>query len=840
MLIQHILTEEIFASVFNDGDFHRENNIAKELYALETLFFTGAVKKDTLRSLEAYYTAIKANAAQITSHNEKQAFLKVIYEQFYKVYNPKAADRLGVVYTPNEIVKFMIEGADYLCQKHFKKALIDKNVEILDPATGTGTYICELLEYFRGQKDKLAHKYKEELHANEVAILPYYVANLNIEATYASIMGQYAEYPNLCFVDTLDNTAGLGIRAGHQHELFGGTSAENVERIERQNKKKISVIIGNPPYNANQQNENDNNKNREYKKIDTRIKETYINQSTAQKTKLYDMYSRFYRWASDRLRDDDGIVAFITNRSFIESRTFDGFRKVVSNEFQEIHVVDLGGDVRANPKLSGTKNNVFGIQTGVAIAFLVKDTKKKGCKIHYSRRPEFDTKDDKLAYLSSHPFETIKSELIEPDKKNNWLNLTDNDWEDLMPIASKDVKAGKAGAQNRAIFRDFTLGIATNRDEWVLDFEVNSLSKKMAHFVDEFKAQKINEPLTGNIKWSETLIRRQKSGQYEKHSVEHISRHLYRPFTKLFIYYSEFYIDRPGNFQPKTTSSVRDNCYIGFNIGGRLDFSTFCSACSLNLTVLSLDANQCLPRYRYTQSGEKVDNITNWALAEFRKRYLTPSPPLAELPQIGEADDGASPSPSMGKVDIGEANGRKGLEKDDIFHYCYGVLHDPIYREKYALNLKRDFPRIPFYKDFWQWADWGKTLMDLHINYEQIEPYPIKRQDIQDQKAIDAGQSPVVKLRADKENGAIIIDSETALFEIPSEVYEYKLGNRSAIEWILDQYKEKTPKDPTIREKFNTYKFADYKEFVIDLIARVTRVSLETVAITNAMKDLKR
>ncbi|MEQ1407529.1 N-6 DNA methylase [Neorhizobium sp. Rsf11] len=396
MLIQHILTEEIFAHVFNDSDFHKKNNIAHELYALEEEFFTGAVKRDTLKGLEPYYAAIRANAAQITGHQEKQTFLKLIYENFYKVYDKKKADRLGVVYTPNEIVKFMIEGADWLCEKHFGRNLVDEHVEILDPATGTGTFICELLEYFRGDPRKLAHKYKNELHANEVAILPYYVANLNIEATYAAISGQFAEYPNLCFVDTLDNVEGLGIRAGHQHDMFAGFSDENIERVKRQNKRKISVIIGNPPYNANQQNENDNNKNRKYERIDELIKSSYIRLSTAQKTKVYDMYARFFRWASDRMHDD-GVLCFVTNRSFIDSRTFDGFRKAVAEEFHEIYVVDLGGDVRANPKLSGTKHNVFGIQTGVAISFMVKRRRERGCKIFYARRPEFDTAEDKLA-----------------------------------------------------------------------------------------------------------------------------------------------------------------------------------------------------------------------------------------------------------------------------------------------------------------------------------------------------------------------------------------------------------------------------------------------------------
>ena len=381
MLIQHILTEEIFLAIFSDAQFLRENNIARELYKVEETFFTGKTKYDTLQGVKHYYDAIKAAAAPIADHHEKQTFLKVIYENFYKAYNPKGADRLGIVYTPSEIIKFMIEGTDYLLEKHFNKNLASKNVEILDPATGTGTYICDLIEYL--PKQDLQHKFLHELHANEIAILPYYIANLNIEYTYRQKMGEYQQFQNICFVDTLDNL-GFGFE-GKQTGLFGSFSQENAERIKRQNSKKISVIIGNPPYNANQMNENDNNKNRGYfndaKKqmggVDGRIKETYIKESTAQKTKVYDMYARFFRWASDRIsRENGGILAFITNRSFIESRTFDGFRKSVGKEFDHIYVVDTRSDVRANPKISGTGHNVFGIQTGVAVVFMVKEKTK--------------------------------------------------------------------------------------------------------------------------------------------------------------------------------------------------------------------------------------------------------------------------------------------------------------------------------------------------------------------------------------------------------------------------------------------------------------------------------
>jgi predicted helicase len=383
MLIQHILTEEIFLAIFSDAQFLRENNIARELYKMEETFFTGKTKYDTLQSIKHYYDAIKAAASPIADHHEKQTFLKIIYENFYKAYNPKGADRLGIVYTPSEIIKFMIEGTDYLLEKHFGKTLASKNVEILDPATGTGTYITDLIEYL--PKQSLQHKFLHELHANEIAILPYYIANLNIEYTYRQRMGDYQPFSNICFVDTLDN---LGFSfAGKQGDLFGTLSQENAQRIKRQNERKISVIIGNPPYNANQLNENDNNKNRGYfadaKKqiggVDGRIRETYIKESTAQKTKVYDMYARFFRWASDRIskKDGGGILAFVTNRSFIDSRTFDGFRKSVAEEFDHIYIVDTRSDVRANPKISGTGHNVFGIQTGVAICFMIKTGEKK-------------------------------------------------------------------------------------------------------------------------------------------------------------------------------------------------------------------------------------------------------------------------------------------------------------------------------------------------------------------------------------------------------------------------------------------------------------------------------
>jgi predicted helicase len=715
----------------------------------------------------------------------------------------------------------MIESADWLCEKHFGKNLIDREVEILDPATGTGTFITELLEHFRGQPAKLKHKYLQELHANEVAILPYYVANLNIEATYAAITGQYLEFPNLCFVDTLDNVGLHTAQHGSQGALFGSVSEENVARIRRQNGRKISVIIGNPPYNANQQNENENNKNREYPAIDERIKETYIEASTAQKTKLYDMYARFFRWASDRLAEN-GILAFISNRSFVDKRTFDGFRDVVAREFNEIWVIDLGGDVRANAKLSGTKHNVFGIQTGVAISLLVRRERAHGCRMFYARRPELETAEEKLAFLSNGKLQNLDVEEIRPDKNHNWINLTCNDFDTLIPVASKQAKGAKKPSQEKAIFKLFTLGIVTNRDEWVYGNDPAHIEQKVRFLIDAYNADverlsavldrsKLKDMVGTTIKWTRAVKNDLDKRVGYRFDPDAIVESYYRPFVKRHLYcnrqLNEMLYQVPQIFGPK----VDCNQAFCFAAEERSAFGVIAFADVPNKDIFMPSAAQVLACYRFDDAGNRTDNITDWALDQFKKHYQP-----------------------------GRTKQNRPITKEAIFHNVYGVLHDPVYREKYALNLKREFPRIPFYADFWQWADWGKELMELHIDYEQAAPAKLTRTDIPDEKSRKAGVAPKAMLKADKNAGCIALDSETTLSGIPRDAWMYTLGNRSALEWILDQYKERKPKDPTIREKFDTYRFTDYKEKVIDLLMRVTTVSVRTVDIVNSMKKATR
>ena len=851
MLLQHILTKDIFLRVFAEDQFHRENDIAQRLDILEHTFFTGGVRRQAIDRLRAYYGAIGRAADEIADYAEKQHFLKAVYEDFYKAYNPAAADRLGVVYTPNEVVDFIIRGTDYLLQKHFGRTLADDNVQILDPATGTGTFITSLIDYL--PPDRLEYKYLNEIHANEVAILPYYIANLNIEYTYKEKTGRYLEFPNLCFVDTLDNMdwqqAGATGGAVTRQSAFnlGGLSVENWMRVQLQNEKTISVIIGNPPYNDSATLWGDGGANREYPEVDRRIRGTYIKESTAQKTHQYDMYKRFIRWASDRL-DDDGIVAFVTNRAYIDTLQDDGFRRVAAREFSDIYLIDLASDVRRNPKISGTIHNVFGIQTGVAIAFFVREKSKiNECRIHYATREDAEVAEQKLAYLGKAYLEAIEFEDITPDKHDSWLNQANLDFGRLLPLADKQTKLSRTTDGEQAIFGLFANGVKTNRDDWVYDFDVGRLRSKALFFADTYNAllDSNDRSYPPVIKWSSTLRDIFQAGDHIVYSDANRLQSLYRPFVTKHYFAEVIMNDRlTRNHNQMFGSSLKQpNKVICFLApGGRPKFSVIATDQLPSLSLL-IDSMQCLPFYRYTSEGERVSNITDWGVRRINDHYRE---------ELGKDFDSIYPA---------------DISAEDIFAYTYAVLHDPVYLYDYATDLLREFPRLPLYHEFDIWARMGRKLLDLHIGFESIEPYPLKRVEksppvktaktAREASPYDAhvGQPSLVKedraapydstaggeppprprLRADKERGIIILDDQTSLTGVPPDAWRYRLGNRSALEWVLDQYKEKKPKDPTIRERFNTYRFADHKERVIELLQRVCTVSVKTMDIVDGM-----
>ena len=810
MLIQHILTQDIFLRVFAEDQFHRENNIASHLTALENTFFTGDVRRQAIDRLRAYYGAIGRAADEIADYSEKQQFLKAIYEDFYKTYNPAAADRLGVVYTPNEIVDFIIRGTDHLLQKHFGRTLADDNVQILDPATGTGTFITSLIDYLPA--DRLEYKYLNEIHANEVAILPYYIANLNIEYSYREKTGTYLEFPNLCFVDTLDNmdwqqTGSTGGAVTRQSAFnLGGLSVDNWMRIQEQNEKPISVIIGNPPYNTAQTNFNEFNPNRAYPVIDQRIRETYSSASAAQnRNQQYDMYKRFIRWASDRLADD-GIIAFVTNRAYLDTRQDDGFRKVAVSEFSDLYFLDLGSDVRRNPKISGTSHNVFGIQTGVAIGFFVREKAKLGnCGVHYVRREDAEIRIDKLAFLRDANLGGIAFEDIKPDDKNNWLNQSHSDFGALTLLTGEKNVRAESESSIKSVFGLRSNGVKTQRDEWVFDFDSDNLSSKVGYFVDIYENKR--NLLSGNqfddselgtdIKWDYDLRRHLSNDVPVTFSTAHIVPSLFRPFSTRYLYFLRELNGRqyqmPRIFPQGKRGLNQVICFLAPS--GRPDFAVLATDRIPSLSLF-VDGTQCLPLYRYTPEGERVSNITEWGLRQFHEHY--------------EEDD---------------------ITAEDIFSYTYAVLHDPKYRKEYEVDLKQQFPRLPLHTDFHEWARLGRELLDLHIGFESASLYDL---DVVD---VDAPAGKPV-LRADKDGGTIVLDRQTTVTGIPDSAWQYRLGSRSALEWVLDQYKERKPRDPTIRERFNTYRFADHKERVIDLLQRVCTVSVETVRIVDQLAEL--
>ena len=627
-------------------------------------------------------------------------------------------------------------------------------------------------------------------------------------------------------------------------------SDENVKRVESQQAKKITLVIGNPPYNANQRNANDQNKNRHYEFIHQRIKNTFVARSTAQKTKMYDMYTHFWRWAMDKI-GDEGIIAFITNRSFIDARGFDGFRQEVKKNFHYAYIVDLKGDNRGQQH---PKGNVFGIMTGVAIMFLVKlkdpPSDNKGCAIRYFSYPEDYDAAAKLRCLLTDEWKKMDHNPITPSPSHQWIDIPHTDFHTLLPICSKK-------APQDALFRLFALGFSTNRDAWAYDFDKKRLAKKAQYFADfynkeverwksatedaykaayedaykaayeaaykaaaeaaataaeaaataaEAAADAVKAMSTGpfvdrTIKWSRDLelwLRRKRLMTYEK---ECIVPAMYRPFVKKHCYYSHIIVDVPSKhaqfFGPHSQHSNTCICVL---LGMRIPFAVLATK---HLTGLALfvEPVRCFPLYTYNDDGQRSSNIPEARLREFRDHY---------------SDSSITP--------------------ERIFAYTYAVLHASAYRERYAKDLRSHDPRLPFLEDFFELADLGQRLLELHTGYEEVDAYPLERIDLP-KKAL----SPHLK-RVKAEN-VIEIDTSTTLRGVPERAWDYTLGTRSALEWVLSQYRELSPKQeskrglPTI-EGVSSYAFANHKEEVIELLRKVCTVSVETMELVAKIDGL--
>ena len=816
MLIQHLLTEQIFHTVFYNQDFTRRNVIANEIEkVIDALTSQSFSRHDFLGHLNPFYTAIERTAATIDDFSQKQGFLNTVYEQFFQGFSVEVADTHGIVYTPQPIVDFMVRSVEEILKTEFSRSLSDAGVHIIDPFVGTGNFIVRLMREIR--KTALGQKYTTELHCNEVMLLPYYIASMNIEHEFYEATGRYQPFEGICLVDTFELAEDTHY---YEDSLF---TVENTRRVEKQKETSMFVVIGNPPYNVGQINENDNNKNRKYEKMDARVAETYAKDSTATlKRKLYDPYIKAIRWAADRI-DGEGVVAFITNNSFLADMTFDGMRKHLTDDFDAIYILDLGGNARKGLKASDA--NVFGIRVGVSINLFVKTgramnhptSRGRGIpapmRIFYYRTDDDWNKKQKFDFLNErgHIGNIDAWQPIQPDTRHTWLTEgLHAEFETFIPIGTQEAKAVKGEAVD-VIFKTYSCGVSTNRDAWARNFNRDMLTENMRGMIDSYNEQVFKWQHRENreanvddfvnyddtkISWSESLKRNLQRGKTAGFSQEKMSYSLYRPFTKSSLYFDRMMNERvyvfPSIFP---TSETENRVIIVSDHGFRAGFNTLMVNLIPDLhTLAARDGFQCFPFYTYDEDGgNRRKNITDWALEQFRTHYR---------------DD------TIGKW--------------DIFHYVYGLLHHPTYRERYQANLKRDLPRLPYAPDFWAFAKAGQRLGEIHVGYEDVEEYPLS--------FVETPDTPldwrVEKMRLSKDKTEIKYNDFLTLDGIPAKVFDYKLGNRSALEWVIDQYRVKTDKRSGIVNDPNR---ADDPEYIVRLIGKVVAVSLETVEIVEGL-----
>jgi predicted helicase len=748
----------------------------------------------------------------IEREQKSNARFRVAFEDFF------APDTHGIVYTPVSIVNFMVRTVEDILQKEFGKSLSSSDVHILDPFVGTGNFMVHIMQHIK--KTDLEKKYEQELHCNEVMLLPYYIASMNIEHEFFELSGSYEAFPGICFVDTFELVE-AGEKSGEQTNWIDRFTAENTARVERQKNTAIKVVIGNPPYNAWQLNENDNNKNRKYKVTDRRVADTYAKDSKATLVNsLSDPYVKAIRWATDRI-GNDGIVAFVSNNSFIENLAFDGMRKHLAQDFDRIYILDLGGNVRKNPKLSGSTHNVFGIQVGVSINFFVrnrrvtKESQKSSATIFYACVGEFWRKEEKFAYLDhDEGIDSNHWQELRPDTKGNWLTEgMREDFENFIPIASKEGKRSRTEAE--VVFGTYSRGISTSRDEWVYDFDRDELQEKVQLLIGNFNSEVARFSQASNVtnvdefvnnavhflKWTDRLKEAMKQSQSLRYLPHQIRQALYRPFTKKFVYFDSLLTHRRYQQHlifPQMAVNTGNLAICLSDKGYRSPFSTLVvnELPELHLCATT-DTFQCFPFYIYREDGtSRRENITDWALEQFRVHYND-----------------------------------KSVTKWDIFHYVYALLHHPLYRERYAANLRRELPRIPFASDLKEFADIGKRLAEIHGSYENQSEYPLEK--------IETPGVPlnwrVEKMKLSKDKRSLVYNDFLTLGGIPPEAFAYRLGNRSALEWIIDQYQVNTDKRSGITSDPNR---SDDPQYIVRLIGQVITVSLETVQLVLRLNRL--
>ena len=843
MLAQHLITKPVFDALFEGYEFAKNNPVSKSFKKMIDLLEDRTFEKDQ-KKLDEFYDSVRRKVGGIDNAAAKQTVIKELYDKFFNLAFPRMAERLGIVYTPIEVVDFIIHSANSVLKKEFGLSLSDKDVHILDPFTGTGTFMVRLLQSGLIAQEDLEYKYKNDLHANEIVLLAYYIAAINIEETFHDLIDsrKYESFDGIVLADTFQISEG---KSDLEEKMF----PENNKRVKKQMESPIKVIIGNPPYSVGQDSENEGNKNLKYPHLDQRIRETYVaSAESGNKTSLYDSYIRGIRWASDRVTSG-GIVAFVTNGSFIDATAMDGLRLSLEGEFSTIYIFNLRGNQRTSGELSrkeGGKIFGSGSRTPVAISILVKkpniekDTK---AEIFYYDIGDYLNREDKLRIISEFgSVENMDWQKIQSTDRGDWINQRDPAFAKFYALGSKDQGAGSEDT----LTKSYSNGVVSNRDPWVYNFSKNKLNKTISRMIDFYNEQvklcekessvsgklsisdveKIIDTDNKKIKWTSDLkedLRKLKPHTFDPEATR-VATH--RPFTKQWVYFDKHMNWSRYLFPSYFPQESSTNLIMGVTGNGTTkEFSTLMYSTIVDRQCLANGQNFPLYFYEENKSSQdkaadlfsedtsaneefiKIENIKDSSVELFRKQY------------------------SNSKI-----------SREDIFYYIYGIFHCPDYKKRFDSDLKKGLPRIPFAKDFQIFSDAGRRLADWHINYETVEEYPVTQDG---QLALDDSNTYAVnKITFGKKGGkedksVIIYNSKITLREIPLEAYDYQVNGKSPLEWIMERYQATVDKESGISNDPNDWSAeAGDPEYILSLMKRLITVSVESVKITKTLPKL--
>lgn len=847
MLAQHLITRPVFDALFEDYSFAEHNPVSLVMQAMVDALHDQALEKES-ETLASFYESVRLRAEGIDNAEGRQRIITELYQQFFRTAFKKTSESLGVVYTPIEIVDFIIASVQSALEAEFQASLSDEGVHVLDPFTGTGTFIVRLLQSGVLAPDSLARKYASELHANEIILLAYYITAVNVEAVYHEIAGgDYVPFEGIVLTDTFQ----MGERRPADDVYF----PDNNARARKQRETDIRVVIGNPPYSVGQSSENDDNKNLVYPFLDERIRSTYAARSTAGlKRNLYDSYVRAFRWASDRI-GDRGVVCFVSNGSFIDTGSADGFRRSLAAEFSAIYCLNLRGNQRTSGEISRREGGkVFGegSRTPVAITLLVKNPTDSGqCRLYYHDIGDYLSREEKLARVAS--FESITNvEWVDvtPDSKGDWINQRSGLFESFQPLGDK-----KDETRSAIFGEDYSLGVVTNRDAFAYNFSRDSLTENMTRTISAYNRQvagfaalvergelaktmeSVNSYIDTDpalISWTHNLKNDLRLGKKSSFDPAQIVSSMYRPFCKQWLYFNRQWNERVYQLPRLFPNESCTNLVISLNASdSRKSFGAIITDVVPNLALS--DPGQCFPRYKYAEiaSDGALFGSTGTISASV-------SEDAGSLFTRDESFGAYERRDALTDATLARYRARYGNEitKDDIFYYVYGILHSPEYGSRFAAELGKMIPRIPLVEDFRAFEVAGRELAKWHLGYESVDPWPL---DGLPDSSTDPADLRVTKMAFGKSGGkpdpsVVIFNPSVTLRGIPEEAHQYTLNGRTALAWVMDRYQVKTDKASGIANDPNSW--SEDPRYVVDLVARIVRVSVESARIVEDLPGL--